>query len=260
MASFSLQVGELDETGTLQNLQTTVSNRAFLPESDDEASWEDDFDSEEEEDEDDECQPNICQQLLNYVDIVNKDIQKYFGKSKFLDDVDNKSTKKRKSGPELYYADLLRIAKISDVNGADENGENGGEKTETIHKISWQDKTHNGKVSSSSLGPFGDLFKTNEVRNVSSFTAQEQDGDTLCHRMETCTDNYTLPWKKRKLPTSFFNEPHIGQTINSGDSKHASNTLDFSDLLAHWMVDEDTSPGGSSEFNSSTDDMSFQSL
>ncbi|XP_033105055.1 protein PERCC1-like [Anneissia japonica] len=269
MASFSLQLGELDDTGTMQNLQTTVSNKDFMAGSEDGSglSWEEEFDEfseEEEEEEEDEVefQPNISQQLLNFVDIVNKDIQKYFGKRKYLDDVneDDKRRKNKKSGRELYYADLLRIAKNGDVNDLDENDQK-NDSPETLHIINWREKKqNNGRSSPSSLGPLGELFKTSESKN--DMVVRGQHLSKQFHKLGSVAD-IALPWKKRKLPLSFFKEPELRRIENGKDGKrrmNSPNSLDFSDLLAHWIGEDNSPDGRASELSSSSTDMSLQSL
>ena len=127
-------------------------------------------DTQQEEDEAD--------RLLSFANQVNKDINKLFHKKDSCNIYEDR-WKRGKSGRELYYADLLRIAQGEDM----------------------EEKTYSGRMDRKmGLGPLKELFETNGIKRVRSSRRQ-------CH---------TIPMKDRELPASFWKEPIIKRTISAG--------------------------------------------
>ncbi|CAH1794919.1 unnamed protein product [Owenia fusiformis] len=147
--------------------------------------------------------PDITNKLLNFVENINGDIKKYFGRKKndpdSCDVYQDKWTS-GKSGREMYYADLLRIAQ----------GDNGKErkspktsKSSTSSYDSDFDIKHNDRKSkgnnSSDLGPLTELFEigTRPFTHLSNKNKMKRPA-------VVAIDN--IPMKQRKLPESFWKE------------------------------------------------------
>ena len=179
-----------------------------------------------------ESEPSIAQQLLHFAEMVNKDIQKYFGKRKAVDDVDHDAEdvcKDRfasgKSGRELYYADLLKVAHGGGDNSTDLNQEPQKKQPERII-ISNKDGYWDNK-----LGPLGELFE-----HASSVTSTTMHPPTQWNNYHHTEKHRTaVPWRKRTLPRSFFIEPQTSPQQTEQRSRHglaAQDPPDFSDLMA----------------------------
>ncbi|XP_072029571.1 protein PERCC1-like [Amphiura filiformis] len=166
-----------------------------------------------------EPEPDIAQQLLHFADMVNKDIQKFFGKRKAIDDVDD-DIKDRfasgKSGRELYYADLLKVAQQGD-NNLDSSPQPKKQSERII--ISNKDGCWDKK-----LGPLGELFEYASAANRTNTLHQSNWNEHQTDKQRT-----TIPWRKRSLPRSFFMEPQTEQRSRHGLTQDPP---DFSDLMA----------------------------
>ncbi|ELT98461.1 hypothetical protein CAPTEDRAFT_205574 [Capitella teleta] len=155
--------------------------------------------------------------LLQFMDIVNGDIQKYFGTHGGSEDshrgmYDNQ-WEKGQSGKELYYAQLMRVAQ-----GIDTDGDGGTSKGSGVM---------NKKVG---LGPLKELFEyglkdywvdplsARKLKKLKKFRSSSGSVEDCC-----------APLKKRSLPQSFWSEPKGG----------IAKAPDFSDLLESWTGDED---------------------
>ncbi|KAK7929572.1 hypothetical protein WMY93_005967 [Mugilogobius chulae] len=183
----------------------------------DESERDDEEELQEEEEEEEEVfsepAPNtldVTNQLLRFADLINRDIQRYFGRScggQDACDIYNDSVSLTTSGRLRYYDDLLKIAK----GGSVEERESG--------KLKLYEDGQSVPTRSSSLGPLAELFDQNSH----------------------CPGR---PMTKRLLPLSFWNEPGPGLSSDSDTAQqeqtlaHAHHLegaqMDFSDLLAFW--------------------------
>ncbi|XP_033746710.1 protein PERCC1-like [Pecten maximus] len=176
--------------------------------------------------------PDVTQRLLSFAEMVNTDIQKYFGKKKDEDSCDIYEDKwvTTKSGRELYYADLLRIAQ----------GENVDSKSSVSPKLESQGKQKfTGKMDAKiGLGPLNDLFEY----GLRQFLVEGKLKAKRLKRMKQDTKRMeeVMPMNQRKLPDSFWREPgadrHAADTRvnNGGNLLNSSHPPDFSDLLQSW--------------------------
>ncbi len=195
---------------------------------------------------------DVTQKLLKFAEMVNADIQKFFGNRKDEDSCDIYEDKwtSGKSGRELYYADILRIAQGRDVD-----------EPESPKK---KDQDHNGKTYTGKmdkkigLGPLADLFdigvKGNE-RVKERKGSNKKSAKRLKHVDVKKYDNI-MPMQQRNLPQSFWAEPkpqppktlsdcnttsrqsrgrsereNCGEDVSLAGSAPAP---DFSDLLDSW--------------------------
>ncbi|XP_064617906.1 protein PERCC1-like [Liolophura sinensis] len=181
---------------------------------------------------------DVTQRLLNFVDMANSDIQKFFGRRKGEEDscdIYEEKWTSGKSGRELYYADLLKIAQGGDTDrprksGKSSTGQASGEK----EAFSGHMDRHAG------LGPLGELFEYG-LRNV-HLESSTKNGRNSAKRLKTdqSKNNNSLPMAHRKLPESFWKEPKtnfaVGPTtqVSMAGSLQANKAPDFSDLLHHW--------------------------
>lgn len=180
--------------------------------------------------------PDVTQQLLNFADMVNADIQKFFGKKKDEDSCDIYEDKwvTTKSGRELYYADLLRIAQGENVDTKNTK------ELLTLNNAS-QDKTDNkhkftGKLDlKMGLGPLEDLFRV----GLKDFIADKKKSKKP-KRIQADVKKFSdlTPMNQRKLPQSFWQEPGgLNRTHANGNGApiiNSSQPPDFSDLLHSW--------------------------
>ncbi|XP_071493306.1 protein PERCC1-like [Diadema antillarum] len=256
-----------------------VHDNYYPDESDDESNLtSEDYEDDRMSDDFAEVEPSAVDQLLQFAEMVNQDIQKYFGRKRVLDEpelIADCNKKVRLSGRELYYADLLRVAQQGDSAdpcqetpkpsriiryGGDEIGD---------HSPHLSPKENDGN----GLGPLEELFEyaewassyNNHVNQVegyplincarSSWTSSAKNFDAL-----KCGGKFSsLPWRKRALPKSFFSEPcpevvhtntdrrfngllSIAVSTHCSASISSSNhheTPDFSDLMATMEADDD---------------------
>uniref|UniRef100_H3AXQ2 Proline and glutamate rich with coiled coil 1 n=1 Tax=Latimeria chalumnae TaxID=7897 RepID=H3AXQ2_LATCH len=155
----------------------------------------------------------MASQLLRFAELINKDIQRYFGRKSKEEDPDSCNIyedrfSSGKSGRELYYADLLRIARSGD-----------NEEEESICD----------KDGIQKLGPLSELFEYGLHRYLKQRSFESRDG-----RKQKLERKYAhvIPMYKRRLPPSFWKEPSPSSPYILN-----SNTPDFSDLLANWTSD-----------------------
>ena len=240
MASHTIVEGE-----NCNNIRTVVSDINFNINED--AFDEDDFDEEfsDDFDEDDDVtdqateSSDMTKQLLDFAQNVNSDIQKYFGRKKDEDSCDIYEDKwtSKKSGRELYLADILRIA-----NGGDSSDDT---RKNAKKEVELRNNGTQGKVSKSvGLGPLDELFKD---------IPQDLNGTThkgkRAKRLQSSNGKGTS-LLDRKLPSSFWIEPSVRRdytdeqksiessksaiAVSQGKTSHAPATPDFSDLLESW--------------------------
>ncbi|XP_041086300.1 protein PERCC1-like [Polyodon spathula] len=160
-------------------------------------------------------------QLLRFADLINCDIQRYFGKKSKEEDPDaceiyeDRLSTAGRSGRERYYADLMRVAQS---RGREEEEE----LPHALRAICSRD-------SIQQLGPLAELFSFGLRRYVkpgATEHARRQKGERR--------HGQGVPMCKRRLPPSFWAEPapHPPTCLLS-----ATNTPDFSDLLANWTCE-----------------------
>ncbi|RXM32462.1 hypothetical protein EOD39_0216 [Acipenser ruthenus] len=178
-------------------------------------------------------------QLLRFADLINCDIQRYFGKKSKEEDPDaceiyeDRLSSVGRSGRELYYADLMRVAQS---RGREEEGEE--EEEELPHAL----RALCSQDSIQQLGPLAELFSVGLRRYVKpggTEHARRQKGERR--------HGQGVPMCKRRLPPSFWAEPtpHPPACLLS-----TTNTPDFSDLLANWTCESSQELQGVSSTNS----------
>ncbi|KAM8798440.1 protein PERCC1 [Eudromia elegans] len=156
-------------------------------------------------------------QLLRFSELISGDIRRYFGHGGQDEDTRGWGSPEdcrspRRSGRELYYADLLRTAQS-------------GEPREEAAPAPAGPRGHGpGGVPRHvpQLGPLAELFEY-------GLQQCRQPPDGKKQRLERKYGHIT-PMHKRKLPQSFWREPGPGPAL------HPS-TPDFSDLLANWTAE-----------------------
>ena len=209
---------------------------------------EEDFDESFDEDEDDgfsdiegdfkneikeSLDNDVIGSLLKFAENVNCDIQKYFGRRKndsdSCDIYEDKWTS-GKSGRELYYAELLRIA-----HG--ENSENKSAKASSSRTLNKTIKDeYTGKVNKEAgLGPLNELFEVsmNDKGKTVKDVTQRVNKKGKSAKSDTKSNDF-IPMNKRKLPKSFWDEPSGANKKVNGDPSAESSGPDFSDLLLNW--------------------------
>lgn len=177
--------------------------------------------------------PDITQRLLNFADMVNQDIKKFFGRKKDDESCDIYEDKwvATKSGRELYYADLLRIAHGESV-----------ELNKTIKNMSSQNSPNNnndskyrytGKMDTKAgLGPLNELFDL----GLKKINTKKIKRPKIEKKIEEI-----IPMQQRKLPDSFWKEPgtNSDSRLNGTNALQSSRAPDFSDLLQSWARGEE---------------------
>lgn len=163
-------------------------------------------DVDEDEISDDDCYLSIMQfkdaqeedeadKLMKFADMVTKDITKFFGQKKNEDSCNIYEDKwmPGKSGRELYYADLLRIAQ-------------GGEEADDKN-----DKLYTGKMDKKQgLGPLKELFEIGLHNFIMDKQKKELGiGRARGRRSKNQLDKLQrlVPMNQRRLPASFWQEP-----------------------------------------------------
>ncbi|XP_062913517.1 protein PERCC1 [Mobula hypostoma] len=167
-------------------------------------------------------------QLLRFTELINNDIQKYFGRKSKDDDPDSCNIYEDrfysgKSGRELYYADLIKIAQDGDQEEEEPNVSLLQPKeidTQALELIC-------DRESIKKLGPLAELFEYGLYKYMKPSTLNRRD-----NRMQKLDQKYAnvIPMHRRKLPSSFWKEP---VSLVPSCILHTS-TPDFSDLLANW--------------------------
>ncbi|XP_028670463.1 protein PERCC1 [Erpetoichthys calabaricus] len=165
-------------------------------------------------------------QLLHFIDLINCDIQRYFGKKSKEDDPDACDIYEDrffsgKSAREQYYADLIKMAQSGDPEE---------EETSTAITLPREASCHILKSvcnrdSIQKLGPLAELFDYGLRRYVSPGGLENKKGEKKYHQI--------IPMCKRSLPPSFWTEP----SPNSVCMLPTPSTPDFSDLLANWTYE-----------------------
>ena len=250
------------ETLTLLNqehIPTAPSYIKRIPIS--EVNFDDSFDEEvdeiisDDDMEDDEdiqrmrMEADDTRELLSFTEMVNADIKKYFSRNKGDEDacdVYEEKWNSGKSGRELYYADLLRIAQGGEEG--DEKPKRNSKKNQDKSKSSGNQadekstRSYSGKMNSSlGLGPLNDLFSVSFERNLSgqgSTAYLDRQTEELVARSSADP----LPMSKRTFPVSFWSEPKtkavekpaVGNTSQGSSMMGPTRSPDFTDLLNSW--------------------------
>ncbi|XP_064642384.1 protein PERCC1-like [Lineus longissimus] len=124
--------------------------------------------------------PDVPSQLLGFADHLTKDVQKCFHdpRGSIYDITEDDHTKK--SGRELYYAELLKLARGYEAESA----------PKSKRRVPDEVTTKSGDLGirlGNDLGPLDDLFNEVGTRGVAQ----------------------TVPMEERKLPQSFWQEPLV---------------------------------------------------
>lgn len=187
---------------------------------------------------DQEC-PSVSAstQLLEFAEMVSSDIQRLFGGKKGSDescDIYEDPWKQSRSGKELYYAHLMKIAQ--------------GIEAEVDDKLITSNSSYSGKRDrKAGLGPLKALFEY----GLKDYWKDESMARRLAKmkkfRMNDVSGINSASLNGRKLPESFWAEPKV---LCSGPDEAdqpnrtlsaMSKTPDFSDLLESWTAEEDHS-------------------
>lgn len=208
----------------------------------------DDIYDDEEEEESASKTPDMTKQLLDFAEMANADIKKFFGRRKDEEDYCDIYQNKwniTKSGRELYYADLMKI-----VHGEDKGGSRKSNSTSPPLLDISNSNPQRGVVDNRNsfsgkqdtkigLGPLEDLFDYGLRHFLSDKKVRGK--DTKRSKIDKQIMESITPMQSRKLPSSFWQEPG-GQGSdyrrNGGTSViHSNNPPDFSDLLDSWRLD-----------------------
>ena len=180
---------------------------------------------------------DVTKQLLDFAETVNVDIQKFFGRRKGEEDACDIYADKwtsGKSGRELYYADLLRVAQGESCDRSSSS------------PAANNKHTYTGKLDKKvGLGPLNDLFEIGLKSYLKDSNAKHKKDRRIKVDLKD-----SIPMHQRKLPLSFFKEPKTMENKrhkqNNNNILTATKTPDFSDLLESWTGgDEDDFSGES---------------
>ncbi len=236
------QSGESSTSPKLTHLSSIVPdvnyniNEAdFDDEFEEDIDDDDDFSDEFEEEPEDVEHSDVTKQLLNFAVNVSADIQKFFGSKKDEDSCDIYENKwnPKKSGRELYLADILKIA-------------NGGESTvsDDVKKSKAETHASPGTLNKNKgLGPLEELFSDVNPKDLKGVGTRATGRKPK--RLQPCNGKGI---QARKFPASFWIEPNQkspskASTAGSSAGRSSSGTAapstpDFSDLLDSWAGDE----------------------
>ena len=199
---------------------------------------------------------DVTEQLLRFAEMVNSDIQRFFGHNKDEDACDIYEDKwtSGKSGRELYYADLMKIAQGIDTDDPKSPGK--GETHGNADNLSikgHKSQAHTGKMDKKiGLGPLEELFEIGLKTAPDLKKTQNTKKVKRLQNNDTSKKAERMPMSERKLPQSFWREP---SSVNpesvsrpdcaisksrrpTGPPGHnpPSSTMppDFADLLESW--------------------------
>ena len=219
--------------------------------SDHDSHYSEDFmdDIEEGEGEITQQSPDMTRQLLDFAELANADIKKFFGRRKdeedYCDIYENKWNV-TKSGRELYYADLMKI-----VHGEDKGGKSSSTSSPLldISNSNHSKETFDNRDSFSGkydkqigLGPLQELFDYGLRHFMSERKLKVKDSaGSKRLKVDKRELESAAPMQSRKLPSSFWLEPGSHSSQMRGHSApsviHSNNQPDFSDLLDSWRLD-----------------------
>nr|XP_033770579.1 protein PERCC1 [Geotrypetes seraphini] len=190
-------------------------------------------------------------QLLRFTELISCDIQRYFGKKTKEEDPDSCNIYEdhmscRKSGREMYFVDLVRIAQNGDGEDEDQSTPLPGcveLDCQVLNSVCCKDGTQK-------LGPLAELFEYGLHRYVRQGVCNSRDG--WKHQLGR-KYAHVVPMQQRKLPLSFWKEPSPVKPCIMN-----TNTPDFSDLLANWT--SETNPELMGVSREASGDMNHQNL
>ena len=261
-------IGGQNYVSHLKDNFVVYPNDAILD--DDDFSDHDSHYSEDLEDIDVDFQPkpDMTKQLLNFADMVNTDIQKFFGRKKGEEDscdiYEDKWTT-TKSGRELYYLDLMKIAHGEDKGNKSTSSSPLLDISDSVRETKDNRNSYTGKLDEKlGVGPLNELFEYG-LRN---FIFNKKIPAKELKRLKTDIKKYEsiTPMQNRKFPSSFWKQPGKSPLPLSSDSSrqhggnplmNANNPPDFSDLLESWRLDRNEFSG---EISSSEVSMSPESV
>ncbi|XP_012942653.1 protein PERCC1 [Aplysia californica] len=210
--------------------------------------------------------PDVTSQLLNFADVVSADIKKFFGRAKDQEDscdVYEDKWATTKSGRELYYADLLRIAQGDSEPASKSNKESckdmiSSSSSPSSSSLSPREDLDNrtkfsGKRNDTiGMGPLSELFdfglkhflQDRKHRNP-NVSGKAKISTLGLNSYSEATRSSLVPMTERKFPESFWREPgtnvlHSLTEPNRTDISQltaltASKLPDFSDLVESWQ-------------------------
>ncbi|GAB1609810.1 Hypothetical predicted protein [Argonauta hians] len=203
--------------------------------------------------------PNVSKQLIDFADLISADIQKFFGrKSGDEDSCDIYEDKwiSNKSGRELYYADLLRIAHGENTDSRRSSSKQSATiaKATTSSAVSERQSSvvvdnkdkFSGRLNKSlGLGPLNELFEFG-LRNFIDPKSKSSTKKLKRLRLDLKKHDDIIPMSQRKMPRSFWKQPCSGSmaakskySTRSAYMLNSSKTPDFSDLLESWTTGVD---------------------
>ncbi len=186
--------------------------------SEDEDFYEGIEDGKDDQNKEDNDSNDMTKQLLDFAQNVNTDIQKYFGRRKDEDSCDIYADKwmSKRSGRELYLADILRIA---------QGGDNGDEPKTPGKELKKAKIEHSGQLDKKQgLGPLEELFAHISHDNYSSGPKQSgfvSNKHSKIKRLDSHTTKNSSMCN-RNLPKSFWMEP-IKEMIESANKNLTQN-------------------------------------
>lgn len=224
-------------------------------------------------------QPDVASQLLQFADMVSADIKKYFGRSKDQDDACDVYEDKwatAKSGRELYYADLLRIAQ-GDTEPASKTTKKStsslsspSSSSLSPHHESDNRSQFSGKRDDSvGMGPLTELFEYGLPsffqgdKKHCAVTSRSKMSCPTMHRASKHTGRI-IPMHERNFPESFWREPSFRGTgltcsyssrseVTQNNMLTSSKLPDFSDLVESWQGGIDDMSSGALDKGSMKD-------
>ena len=190
--------------------------------------------------------PDVTSQLLNFADSVSGDIRKFFGRAKDQDDscdVYEDKWKTMKSGRELYYMDLLRIAQGDSDPSSKRNREkdnNSSVSSPSSSSLSPREDLDNRSKFSGKrddnvgMGGLADLFDFG-LKHFLHDKKQKPSAKSRISTLNMTPPSNVTPMSDRKFPDSFWREPeppvsagaqmmesHLSQLHPSIDQGHPS--------------------------------------
>ena len=211
--------------------------------------------------------PDVAKQLLDFAETINSDIKKFFGRKPGEEDscdIYEDKWVSSKSGRELYYADLLRIAHGESIETKSKSSKDSSSpssyavtpstSSEQCHAAFNADNKDkfSGRVNKSlGLGPLNELFEYG-LRDFLSINKSRSSAKKFKRlKLDIKKHEDILPMNRRKLPDSFWKQPGCIVSTSGLKSKQTtlsssncvdnlinSKTLDFSDLLESWTGEE----------------------
>lgn len=202
--------------------------------------------------------PDVTSQLLEFASVVSADIKKFFGRTTNHDDACDVYKDKwmnTKSGRELYYADLVRIARGDDepVRKTKKNtlSSLSSSSSSSLSSVQDTDKKYqfSGKRDASvGIGPFTELFEYGLQNFLHKNTKLHYHNPLLRSEISNCNNQRSriVPMHERNFPDSFWLQPSEEERemnhnyshrldISQQSTPKSSKLPDFSDLMESWQ-------------------------